>query len=592
MRYFLLLSLLLAACSHSEQKPALQSFQEPDASRYDKIVVVGTNDFHGYLRTVETDVGAQAPQSAENVKLLSGGAEWFGGYVRILEKKYGDRLVILDGGDIFQGTLDSNSFLGKSTLAYYNEIPYRALAVGNHEFDYGPRKEGGADRLGALKDLMAASKAPFVQSNIFVKKTGKVWKEKGLHENLMIKAGPYKIGIIGLTTTTTPAKTLPKNIGALEFREFASSAMTQAKKLRSEGADFIFVTTHEGGEEEGEPLNAFLKAIPPGTVDAVVAGHSHTIIHEFVHGVPVIESKTQGVLFGRIDLYVDKSTRKINPSLTRIHDPQMICGNWMATIESCDPKVAKQLAGSGKILPLRNAYYEGVEVKKDERIVKKLAPFFAKTDSLKKEVLTEAAADFEPYPSGENQTGDLFLFAIHNAAPSAKVIYLNGGGIRKFFLKGPITYGDLYEVHPFDNFLSLAKINGAKLKDLMRVGLSGSQAIPNIWGVKVSYKKSDSPEQLRDVNGDGKKETWEKDKLVSLTWMDGTPVKDEETFWLATNSYLLTGGDKTDHIFGDLSATEKKQLDITQRDVVAQYLRKHKSLRLPIKEDMRIKALP
>ncbi|MET5012488.1 hypothetical protein AAHH80_35355, partial [Burkholderia pseudomallei] len=80
-------------------------------------MIVGTNDFHGYLRTVESELGGE--------KVLIGGAEWFAGHVRILEKKYGDRLVLLDGGDMFQGTMESNLFLGKSVVDFYNLLPYR-----------------------------------------------------------------------------------------------------------------------------------------------------------------------------------------------------------------------------------------------------------------------------------------------------------------------------------------------------------------------------------------------------------------------------------------------------------------------------------
>jgi len=102
---------------------------------------------------------------------------------------------------------------------------------------------------------------------------------------------------------------------------------------------------------------------------------------------------------------------------------------------------------------------------------------------------------------------------------------------------------------------------------------------------------SDSPDFLCDLNGDGKKENWERDRLKSLTWEDGAPVKDEETFWMATNSYLESGGDNTDHVFGKVPAADRRFLGLTQRDLIAEYLRKNPGIRLPKQDQMRIKVV-
>uniref|UniRef100_UPI002739C7F1 hypothetical protein n=1 Tax=Staphylococcus epidermidis TaxID=1282 RepID=UPI002739C7F1 len=87
MRHLVRLSLLfcLAACSHNvppsgasashEPRP---SAREPDPAVYDHLVIIGTNDFHGYLRPVESDVGTAT--------VRQGGAEWFAGYVDILSR--------------------------------------------------------------------------------------------------------------------------------------------------------------------------------------------------------------------------------------------------------------------------------------------------------------------------------------------------------------------------------------------------------------------------------------------------------------------------------------------------------------------------
>ncbi len=580
MRYLLLLTLIFAvACSH---KPGKQSI---DSAQYDQLVVVGTNDFHGYLRPVETDI--------QGHKVIVGGAELFAAYAKILHKKFGDHLVLLDGGDIFQGTLESNNFFGKPVIDFYNLLPYRAAAVGNHEFDYGPRKKGAKDRLGHLKDRMAEAKFPFVQANIF--KNGKIWREKNLFPSVMIRAGAYKIGIIGLTTTTTPAKTLPQNVTSLEFRDYLEPTLREAKKLRGQGADFIFIATHEGEK----PLNQLLEALPRGTIDAVVSGHSHTEVHEFVAGVPVIQSRSRGLYFGRIDLFVNKQTKKIVPELTKIHDMQWICGTWFKNSEECAQKEAKDAIAAGKVraedlFPLRKPIYEGVAVEPDQQVRAVLKPYFAKIETKKQEVLGQVQADFDWLPSGENYMGFLFLDASKYFFPYAQVTYQNGGGIRRRFFKGPLTYGDLYEVHPFDNYAVAVKISGKRFKDLVRVGISGANMVPLLKGINVYYFEDDSPKYLRDVNGDGKKDQWERDRLQKLVWEEsGRTVSDEEEFWVATNDYLVAGGDNTAHVFADIPPNKRRYLDLTQRDVVAEYLRKHPRLPLPATgEKMRLHKVP
>ncbi len=586
---------LLASCASlrgsapHEHVPPPPPRPEVDLSRYDQLVVIGTNDFHGYLRPVESKLGQET--------VVIGGAEWFAGFVNILERKYGDSLILLDGGDMWQGTIDSNTFRGRSVVDFYNLLPYRAVAVGNHEFDYGPQSKGGKDPLGAAKANMAASHFPYVQANIYWKGTNKIWSEKNLVPSVLVEAGGYKVGIIGLTTTSTPGKTLPKHVEKLEFRDFVEPTLSEAKKLRARGADIVLITMHEGEGKPGDPVYKLLHAIPKGTVDGVVAGHSHTEVHEFVNGIPVIESRTRGLYFGRFDLFIDKETRKLNPSLTHIYDMHMICGTWMKSSDTCDQKAAKAAIEDGKakmedFLPLRTVEYEGQEVYPDPSVRGTLDPYFSKVDKRKSEVVGQALADFDWYETGENQMGTLVLDAFRWKFPQAKVIVMNGGGIRRRLFKGPITFGDLYEMTPFDNVAVLVKVNGSQLKEMLRVLLSGSHKVPMVSGIKVRYFNREDSAFDRDVNGDGKKEDWEKDRLDPMggvVWEDtGKPVGDHEEFLLATLDYLVAGGDHLTHVFDPIPLSKRRYFDLAPRDLMAEYLRKHPGIELPRKDHLRL----
>lgn len=546
---------------------------KPD-SAYEQLVLVGTNDVHGYMRTVENKLG--------NEVVLAGGADWFAGYIRILEKKYGDRLILLDGGDIFQGTLESNPFQGESMIKYYNALPYRAAAIGNHEFDYGPIKRGDKDRKGALKARMREAKFPFLSANTYYRGTKKIWREYNLFPSTSFTAQGIKVGVIGLTTESTTGKTNPMNIKDLEFGDLMTAADREAKKLRAEGSTVVIITMHEGGHQKGSPLAEMLKQLPKGTIDAVVAGHTHERVAEFVEDVPVIQSGTRGFHFGRIDLFVDKKTGLVNPKLTKIHPTQPICGNWLAHSDSCDPR---NISKPESELPLRPAMYEGEKVVRDDKITKIIAPYLEHANKIRSERLGFAAAKCTDHPSGETDVGTLFMEAFHHHFPEASVVYLNGGGFRRTIEPGPFTYGDLYEINPFDNLTVEIEITGKDLLKMVRIGVSGAHKIPAIHGIKLTYTKEGVK---KDINGDGRIDPWEKDRLASITWDNGAPIFENQKVRLVTSDYLVAGGDYMDQVFSAIPENKKHFNDITQRDVVAEYLRQHPKLPIPLPYKQRI----
>jgi 2',3'-cyclic-nucleotide 2'-phosphodiesterase (5'-nucleotidase family) len=224
-----------------------------------------------------------------------------------------------------------------------------------------------------------------------------------------------------------------------------------------------------------------------------------------------------------------------------------------------------------------------------------IAPYLAQSDAKRKERLGEALADFARYPTGENQTGTLILDSFHFRFPEAKVIYMNGGGIRRMLLKGPITYGDLYEVSPFDNVAVLVRMTGKQLKELLKVGTSGAHGVPMVWGVKVNYFNRDDHAFDRDLNGDGKKEKWERDRLDprrGVVWeKTGKPVGDREKFWVATIDYVAAGGDNASLVFKDIPMTDRKYFEDGPRDLMAEYLRAHPAIPLPRKDTLRLHGI-
>src|SRR5207237_1098453 len=230
-RASLLLLSFLFACTTVTTPPPAAAPAEPV-----HLVIVGTTDLHGWFGGHQEGYGGLATLSS---------------YVDALRASNPGRVVLVDSGDMFQGTLESNIFEGEPVVRGYNMLGYVAAAVGNHEFDYGPvgpdavARTPAQDELGALKKNAANAKYALLSANMTEKATGRVpsWAKP----SMMITAGGVKVGIIGLSTPDTPNVTNPQNVVDLNFGDPVAATVAQATELRAHGADAIIVIAHMGG---------------------------------------------------------------------------------------------------------------------------------------------------------------------------------------------------------------------------------------------------------------------------------------------------------------------------------------------------------
>src|SRR5882672_11143215 len=166
------------------------------------ISIVGTNDLHGAL---------------DRLPLLAG----FIANLRAARAADGGGVLVVDAGDLFQGTLESNLAEGADVVRAYNAMGYAASAVGNHEFDYGP--EGPAvtaqsvedDPRGALKARVREAKFPFLVANILDDKSGERIKWQNMPPSTLVEVAGTLIGIVGASTEQTPYTTMPANFVGL-----------------------------------------------------------------------------------------------------------------------------------------------------------------------------------------------------------------------------------------------------------------------------------------------------------------------------------------------------------------------------------------
>src|SRR5439155_8797763 len=154
------------------------------------------------------------------------GLAMLGGYLRSIRAarmRDGGGMLLVDSGDMFQGTLESNLNEGAAVVRAYNGFGYAAVAIGNHEFDFGPAgpdetpREPGEDPRGALKARAAQARFPFLAANTIDNATGKPIAWPNVKPSTMVTVRGVRIGLIGVTTIDTAAQTIAANLGGLMF---------------------------------------------------------------------------------------------------------------------------------------------------------------------------------------------------------------------------------------------------------------------------------------------------------------------------------------------------------------------------------------
>ena len=205
----------------------------PSMGQGKEIVILHTNDLHG--------------ESLGQIATL----------VMELRNTYPD-LLLLDAGDLFSGTPVSNLFEGEAEQTSVLTLGFDALALGNHDFDFG---------LETLERSLNAG-VPWLAANIF--------KEDGttlVPPFCIIEVGDVRVLIVGLTTTSTPRMSFARNVEGLTFTDPTNSLRDILHEQRG-AYDICIVLSHLGYGDD------VLLAQRVPKITAIIGGHSHTVLRK------------------------------------------------------------------------------------------------------------------------------------------------------------------------------------------------------------------------------------------------------------------------------------------------------------------------
>ncbi len=574
---------------------------EPQDPSLEHIIIFGTNDIHGTIQPVMHR--SKEPEGKPYVQYTRGGLAMMAGHVKLLRKRYGNRLLLLDAGDQFQGSIESNLEEGAPMVQYFNAVGLTASAIGNHEFDFGPAgpnviPKGDEDPRGSLRARMAEAQYPYIAANLIDESTGRAPDLPNLFSHRTFQAGRVKVGVLGLMTTDTPTTTRSENFAGYRISDLATAARTTAKTLRSQGAQVIVLTAHSGLVCEFDTLEVrhelrpaprgggpaanseclengemvrLLRALHPGTIDAVVAGHSHTVVHHWLAGTPVIEGGSRGEFYNLIHLTYDLKAGKLVQAATRIEGPVPVCEKVFSKQSDCNGDKPAPAAGRGSLVA---PTLYGHEVEPDTSIELMFIPLLAQTEQEKHRVLAEAMSRIEHTRVAESPLGNLVADAIRQEV-SADVALVNPGGIRANLEVGDITYEQLFRSFPFDNHVALLDVSGKELKAILRVAESGAKGYFPTSGVLLRLIRLGEEAGSDDMNQDGKIQPWEVNRLLDVHLANGDKIKDDKRYKLATLDFLVTGGDDMGWV---MSRVPAQHVNLAAggfvRDVLQAYLAK------------------
>ncbi len=391
-----------------------------------------------------------------------------------------DNTLLVDAGDATQGANLVTLSEGANAIKIMNALGYDVMSVGNHEFDYGQAP---------LLANVAAADFPILAANI--KKDG----EDFLTPYVIKEVDGVKVAFFGLLTPDTVFLSHPDNSEGLTYEDPSLVAKEMVETL-TPMADVIVALVHLG--DEGTTNTSTYLANNVTGIDLIVDGHSHSTYPngELVNETLIVSTGSKTANVGVVEMSLkNKEILSVGAKL-------------FTKAQSADIAEDADVLALVEEIEAENAVIE-------EEVV-------ASTDV---ELIGERAF----VRTGETNLGNLITAALLDVS-GADFALQNGGGIRASIDVGEITKGEVLTVLPYGNTVRVIELTGADMIAAIENGIDiypdPKGAFPHIGGMMVEFDSS------REAGS----------RVVSIT-VNGTPIDEDATYTLATNDYLVAGGD-------------------------------------------------
>ena len=433
-------------------------------------------------------------------------------------------VLLLDGGDTIQGNpigwLEARRPSGGAhpMAAAMNALGYDAMAVGNHEFNFG---------LAHLRKVEAESRFPWLSANTRLVSGG----GPAFPEYVVKEVGGVRIGVLGLTTPNIPGWEPEANRPGLTWEDPVATASRLVPILRGpERCDAVVALFHSGLEADpatGEPNGTAHEnrvvalAREVSGIDLILTGHTHRRIPlTRVNGVPVIQPGRWGEALARVDLVFETAGGR-----------------------------ARLVETKGELLLSDAAVAVDPEVTAIARVPHERALAY-----LNEPIATAAA----PFPADRARLEDTALLDLVNETQRAATgADLSMTSLLPFrydgWARGPVTVRNVYALYPYENQLVVVEVDGARLKGILEHAASFYDAAEWREGKLVLTPKAGmTPYNFDVVQGASYRidPTAPVGARVKGLRFRGREVRDDDRFTLAVNSYRAQGSGGYDALRG------------------------------------------
>jgi 5'-nucleotidase len=308
-------------------------------------------------------------------------------------------------------------------------------------------------------------------------------------------------------------------VRGLTFGDEAQAIKRYLPEARA-AADYVIVTAHAGavcdsglaGACHGEILD-LARQLDSGSVDLIVAGHTHWRVSTVVNGIPIVEAQSSARSIGIADFVRTGGRREVRVQLVTPYADQV----------RPDPALTEELGQQQQAL--RNV---------TERPVARLKY------PLKKE-------------GDENSLGRLIADAQRRAGRT-DVAIMNNGGIRADLPQGTITWGQVYQVQPFQNRLQRLTVRGGILLQALEHCVAGSDHLPDchVSGIQVWFDPRKPPGA----------------RVTRTQLENGQSIDRDRSYTLVVSDFMATGGSG----FTMLAGAPREDIDVLDIDALLRYL--------------------
>jgi 2',3'-cyclic-nucleotide 2'-phosphodiesterase/3'-nucleotidase len=532
-------------------------------SQQTTVTVLATTDMHGNLFPVDYVTGQPAARGLAKVATL----------IRAEEAGNPNHLLI-DCGDTIQGTPLEYAYqdlvrtgsgplgLKPATpldrdpmMAAMNLLGYDAMAVGNHEYNFG------------LKNLNRArsdAHFPWLSANTPVAAGG---KERPFEAYIVKTVAGVKVAVIGITTPAVPTWEKPENIGSYRFLPPVDALKKAVADLRaSQHPDLIVVAAHTGlgrdlntGRPDNPDENAtYAMAVGVPDVDAIVFGHSHSqLAGAMVGNVLLVQPKNWAISLARLDFTMERKPG----------------GGWtVAKKTSRLIPVTGATPAAPDILAIGKPYEELAERYLDTPVATSPAPLSAALGRVEDTAIVDAVQEVQLAYSH----ADVSFTALFN--PAVRVP------------QGQVTVRQIAALYPYDNDLYMVEGDGKMVKDALE---NAARYYLSCEGARCSqlpltdrsvagfnFDMAEGVEYEIDLTRP------EGDRIRNLRW-HGKPLAPDQKLRIAINNYRAAGSAGYS-MFAGAKIIWRGQDEI--RDMIVHYYTDKK--KLPAEPDNNWRLLP